>query len=315
MAKKKSKKKVVKKAAKKSSAKKTAKKKTAKKAKASKKNKPAKKKTVAKKKVTKVAKKTAKKKVAKKPAAKKTAVKKKSAAPRTEKRPRIANKPRPVHVESVEINSTPVDNNTHDHSHNDHSTADNDSGTNTKGHDHAEASSDESSSGEEEEEEGSGKPAFVAHVTRLHEGMTAPYFEGVDQNGNTVRSSDFLGKTLILYFYPKDFTDGCTTESCNLRDEYQYLSDSNYAVVGVSADDVDSHKKFSDEYQLPFPIIADSDMKIIRAYDLWGTKQLAGHIYDGIVRTTFVIDEDGVIRNVIKKVDNAHAAQQVMALA
>ncbi|MGZ3884328.1 MAG: thioredoxin-dependent thiol peroxidase [Bacteroidia bacterium] len=155
---------------------------------------------------------------------------------------------------------------------------------------------------------------FQQHMTSLHEGGTAPYFEGQDQNGNMVRSSDFLGKTLVLYFYPKDFTDGCTAEACSLRDEYQYLHNSNYAVVGVSADDVDSHKRFSDEHHLPFPIIADTDMNIIHSYDVWGQKQLAGHIYDGIVRTTFIIDPDGVIKNIVTKVDSANHAKQILDL-
>lgn len=163
-------------------------------------------------------------------------------------------------------------------------------------------------------EAGEENKPFVAHSTSLHEGSTAPYFEGVDQNGNMVRSSDFLGKTLVLYFYPKDFTDGCTAQACSLRDEYQYLHNSNYAVVGVSADDVDSHKRFSDEHHLPFPIIADTDMNIIHSYDVWGQKQLAGHIYDGIVRTTFIIDPDGVIKNIVTKVDSANHAKQILDL-
>ncbi|MGZ4098766.1 MAG: peroxiredoxin, partial [Bacteroidia bacterium] len=167
---------------------------------------------------------------------------------------------------------------------------------------------------EESSEDKSDSDRFRPHNTSLHEGMMAPYFEGRDQNGNIVRSNDFIGKTLVLYFYPKDFTEGCTAEACSLRDEYQYLGDKNYAVVGVSADDVSSHKKFSDEYNLPFPIIADVDKRIISSYDVWGPKQLAGRIYDGIVRTTFIIDTDGIIKNIITKVDNANAAQQILAL-
>jgi peroxiredoxin Q/BCP len=245
-----------------------------------------KKKVAAKKKVTakkgktvsrkKVVKKAVKKKIApKKAAPKKTA--KPAKKKNTSPKPKASKK---VHVESVKINAHPV------------------------GSNHVKASTTTAAE----------TTPFHQHVTSLHEGSTAPYFEGVDQNGNMVRSSDFLGKTLVLYFYPKDFTDGCTAEACSLRDEYQYLRNSNYAVVGVSADDMDSHKRFSDEHHLPFPIIADTDMNIIHSYDVWGQKQLAGHIYDGIVRTTFIIDPDGVIKNIITKVDSANHAQQILAV-
>jgi peroxiredoxin Q/BCP len=157
-------------------------------------------------------------------------------------------------------------------------------------------------------------PEFKQHVTSLREGMVAPYFEGLDQFGNLIRSSDYIGKTIVLYFYPKDFTEGCTAEACSLRDEYQYLENNNYVVIGVSADSVESHKEFSDELNLPFSIIADTAHNIINAYDVWGPKQLAGKIYDGIVRTTFVIDPDGIIQNVVTKVDSAHHAQQLLNL-
>lgn len=158
------------------------------------------------------------------------------------------------------------------------------------------------------------KAPFVPHATSLREGMQAPYFEGTDQHGNSVRSSDLMGKTVVLYFYPKDDTPGCTAESCSLRDEYQYMSNNNYAVVGVSADDVNSHQRFAEKYNLPFPLLADTDHNIIRAYDVWGQKMLAGNIYDGIVRTTFIIDGDGIIKNVITKVDTANHAKQVMEM-
>lgn len=158
------------------------------------------------------------------------------------------------------------------------------------------------------------QPAFVPHATSLREGMSAPYFEARDQHGNTVRSSDFMGKTIILYFYPKDDTPGCTAESCSLRDEYLHLSNSNYAVIGVSADDMDSHQRFAEKYHLPFPLLADTDRTIINAYDVWGPKEVAGNRYDGIVRTTFVIDADGIIKNVVTKVDTANHAKQIMGL-
>lgn len=158
------------------------------------------------------------------------------------------------------------------------------------------------------------KAPFVPHATSLREGMQAPYFEGTDQHGNSVRSRDLIGKTVVLYFYPKDDTPGCTAESCSLRDEYQYMSNNNYAVVGVSADDVNSHQRFAEKYNLPFPLLADTDRNIIKAYDVWGQKMMAGNIYDGIVRTTFIIDGDGIIKNVITKVDTANHAKQVMEM-
>lgn len=156
------------------------------------------------------------------------------------------------------------------------------------------------------------KAPFVAHSTSLKAGITAPYFEGKDQHGNTVRSSDLIGKTVILYFYPKDDTPGCTAEACSLRDEYQYLSNNNYAVIGVSADDEASHLKFADKFNLPFPLLADTDRSIIKAYDVWGAKQFMGKIFDGIIRTTFVIDNDGIIKDVITKVDTANHAKQIL---
>jgi len=158
---------------------------------------------------------------------------------------------------------------------------------------------------------GEHRESFTPHVTRLKAGDDAPDFSGPDQHGNTVSLSDFAEKTLVLYFYPKDDTDGCTAESCSLRDDYQHLTSSNHAVVGVSADDVESHKKFGDKYSLPFPLIADTNMDIIKAYDVWGQKRLFDHIYDGIVRTTFII-KDGKIERVITAVNTKEHAKQVM---
>lgn len=157
-------------------------------------------------------------------------------------------------------------------------------------------------------------PPFTAHQTSLVAGLRAPYFEGRDQNGNLVSSEALKGKTIILYFYPKDDTPGCTAQACSLRDEYQHLSNKNYAVVGVSADSESSHAKFADKYHLPFPLIADTDMHIIKAYDVWGAKQLMGKRYDGIVRTTFVINAEGVITEVINKVNTDQHAQQILSL-
>jgi len=155
---------------------------------------------------------------------------------------------------------------------------------------------------------------FHPHLTSLKKGDKAPYFEGVTQDGRKVSISDYKGKTIILYFYPKDDTEGCTAESCSLRNEYDYLGKQNYAVIGVSADDKDSHKKFADKYSLPFPLIADVEKKIIHDYDVWGQKQIAGNIFDGIVRTTFIIDPDGIINEVITKVDTVNHAKQILEL-
>ncbi len=156
------------------------------------------------------------------------------------------------------------------------------------------------------------KEKFVPHVTSLKPGMKAPYFEGIDQNGNKITSNDLLGRKVVLYFYPKDDTPGCTKEACNLRDNYQRLQDAGYTVIGVSADDQGSHQKFIEKYNLPFPLIADTDKNIIRAFDVWGKKQFMGKVFEGIIRTTFVIDENGIITDVITSVDVENHTQQIL---
>lgn len=158
------------------------------------------------------------------------------------------------------------------------------------------------------------KQPFSGHKTSLKRGSKAPDFAAKDQKGNTVCLSDFSGKNLVLYFYPKDDTPTCTNQACNLRDEYAYLSKENYAVVGVSADDEKSHARFAKKFSLPFPILADTDMKLIKAYDVWGQKMLFGKIYDGIVRTTFIIGPDGIIKHVINAIDAKHHARQILEL-
>lgn len=155
------------------------------------------------------------------------------------------------------------------------------------------------------------RESFTPHVTSLQAGDPAPDFSGVDQHGNTVSLSDFRDQTLVLYFYPKDDTEGCTAESCSLRDEFEHLQQENRAVVGVSADDVDSHKHFAEKYNLPFSLLADTNMDIIKAYDVWGKKRLFDSIYDGIVRTTFII-KDNTIQRVITSVDTKNHGRQVM---
>lgn len=150
------------------------------------------------------------------------------------------------------------------------------------------------------------------HITHLKAGDKAPDFKAKDQNGNLISLKDFKGKKLVLYFYPKDDTPGCTNEACNLRDNFSGLRKKGYAVVGVSADEEKKHKKFIVKYGLPFPLIADTDKKVIEAYDVWGEKQFMGRIYDGIVRTTFVINEKGKIEKVITNVKTKDHTKQIL---
>jgi len=149
-------------------------------------------------------------------------------------------------------------------------------------------------------------------MTNLKEGDKAPDFTAKDQNGDTVSLSNFKGKNLILYFYPADDTPTCTKEACNFRDNYQSLLSKGFAVVGVSLDNEKSHKKFIKKYDLPFPLLADEDKKIIEAYGVWGEKTTFGKTYMGTNRTTFVIDKDGKILKVIDKVESKNASQQVL---
>jgi peroxiredoxin Q/BCP len=151
-------------------------------------------------------------------------------------------------------------------------------------------------------------------MSELKEGMKAPDFKGIDQNGKEVKLSDFAGKKLVLYFYPKDNTPGCTAEACNLRDNYTELLDKGFAVVGISADSEKSHKGFSSKYSLPFPLIADTSKKIIDDYGVWKEKKLYGRSFLGIQRTTFIIDANGVIEKIISKVETAHHSGQIFKL-
>ncbi|MFN8115022.1 MAG: thioredoxin-dependent thiol peroxidase [Bacteroidia bacterium] len=155
---------------------------------------------------------------------------------------------------------------------------------------------------------------FTAHSTSLKVGDKAPAFSAKDQNGKTVALKDFKGKNIVLYFYPKDNTPGCTMEACSLRDEHQYLSKKNFVVLGVSADDEKMHKKFATKYDLPFSLLADTDMSIIKAYDVWGKKQFMGRIFDGIIRTTFIINDKGVISHVITDVKTKEHGKQILEL-
>jgi peroxiredoxin Q/BCP len=151
-------------------------------------------------------------------------------------------------------------------------------------------------------------------MLQLKEGIKAPLFKGIDQNGNKITLDDFKGKKLILYFYPKDNTPGCTAEACNLRDNYDTLLKSGYAIVGVSPDTEKSHKGFAGKYSLPFPLIADTTKEILNDYGVWGEKQMYGKSYFGVIRTTFVIDEKGFIEKVITKVDTSGHTEQIFNL-
>lgn len=151
-------------------------------------------------------------------------------------------------------------------------------------------------------------------MSSLTEGTKAPGFTAKDQNGNTVSLADLAGKTVILYFYPKDDTPGCTAEACSFRDNYQLLSSMGYEVVGVSVDDEKSHKKFETKYSLPFTLIADTDHKIVEDYGVWVEKNMYGKKYMGVQRSTFIINGEGVITHVIAKVDTKNSSQQVLDL-
>ena len=141
-------------------------------------------------------------------------------------------------------------------------------------------------------------------------GTPAPAFEGLDENGNTVRLTDFTGQKLVLYFYPKDSTPGCTSEACNLRDNYERFLALGYQVLGVSKDSAESHQRFIAKYDLPFHLISDPDCTILKAYEAWGVKKMYGRETMGTIRTTYVIDEQGIIVDAIGKVNTkAHTAQ------
>ena len=151
-------------------------------------------------------------------------------------------------------------------------------------------------------------------MTTLKAGDKAPNFKGINEQGNTLSLSDYKGQKLVLYFYPKDDTPGCTAEACNLRDNYQLLLKNGYAVLGVSADSPAKHLKFIAKYDLPFSLLADQDHSVLNAYGVWGPKKFMGREYDGIHRTTFVIDEKGIIEEVIQKVKTKDHASQIIRL-
>lgn len=151
-------------------------------------------------------------------------------------------------------------------------------------------------------------------MSKLNIGDKAPDFTAHDQNGNPVSLKQFKGKKVVLYFYPKDDTPGCTKEACSFRDGYNELKNAGYEVLGVSVDSVQKHKKFEEKYALPFTLVSDEAKQIVEAYGVWGKKKFMGREYMGTNRVTFVIDEKGKITNIIDKVEVSNAAEQILAL-
>ena len=149
-------------------------------------------------------------------------------------------------------------------------------------------------------------------MTSLNVGDKAPNFVALNEFGQSTSLSDFLGKKVILYFYPKDMTPGCTAESCNLGENYSLLQENGFIVLGVSPDSSKSHQKFIDKYNLPFSLIADEDKAVMKAFGVWGPKKFMGKEYDGVHRTTFIIDEDGVIEKVFSKVKTKDHTNQIL---
>lgn len=149
-------------------------------------------------------------------------------------------------------------------------------------------------------------------MTTLKIGDQAPQFSGTDQDGKSHQLADYKGKKLVVFFYPKASTPGCTTEACDLRDNFERFQANNYALLGVSADSAKAQAKFRDKYEFPFPLLADEDKSVINAFGVWGAKKFMGKEYDGIHRTTFVIDENGIITDVISDVKTKEHANQIL---
>jgi thioredoxin-dependent peroxiredoxin len=155
-------------------------------------------------------------------------------------------------------------------------------------------------------------PLGVWGMTHLTEGQKAPAFKGKDQNGNAVSLADYKGKKVVLYFYPEDDTPTCTVQACNLRDNFSLLKNKGIVVLGVSPDEEKKHKKFEAKYDLPFTLIADADHKIIDKYGVWGEKQLYGRNYMGLHRTTFLINEKGIIRKIFIKPKSKQHTEEIL---
>jgi thioredoxin-dependent peroxiredoxin len=154
----------------------------------------------------------------------------------------------------------------------------------------------------------------LAQTTKLNVGDKAPDFTSKDQNGKKIRLKDFKGKKVVLYFYPKDQTPGCTKEACSLRDNFDALTDAGYTILGVSSDDENSHKEFINKYSLPFTLVADTDKSVHQKYGVWVEKERDGKKFWGTARTTFIIDEKGIITEIIDKVDTEGHANQILKL-
>lgn len=146
----------------------------------------------------------------------------------------------------------------------------------------------------------------------LEIGNRMPDFSAADQNGNIVKSADLIGKKTVVYFYPKANTPGCTAEACSLRDNYEQFLALGYNVIGISKDSVKAQKNFSDKYTLPFPLLADTDALIIKAFGAWGEKKLYGKTYEGILRKTFFFNENGILEEIIDKVNTKNHAEQIL---
>ncbi len=146
----------------------------------------------------------------------------------------------------------------------------------------------------------------------LEIGNRMPDFSAADQNGDIVKSADLIGKKTVVYFYPKANTPGCTAEACSLRDNYERFLALGYNVIGISKDSVKAQKNFSDKYALPFPLLADTDALIIKAFGAWGEKKLYGKTYEGILRKTFIFNENGILEEIIDKVNTKNHAEQIL---
>jgi thioredoxin-dependent peroxiredoxin len=158
------------------------------------------------------------------------------------------------------------------------------------------------------------KQPFKNYVTKLNAGDKAPAFKGIDQDGKKISLAEFKGKKIILYFYPHDLTASCTIQACNLRDNYIALKKMGFEIIGVSEDEVEKHKRFEIKNGLPYRLIADEKHEVINAYDVWGKKQFMGKIFDGLVRTTFIINEKGIIEHVILRPNTKNHTAQILEL-
>lgn len=149
-------------------------------------------------------------------------------------------------------------------------------------------------------------------MTHLNVGDPAPDFKGVNENGETISLADFKGKKLVLFFYPRDNTPGCTAAACSLRDNFAALQSQGFEMLGVSPDSAEKHRKFIDKFNFPFSLIADTEQEVLKAYGVWGPKKFMGKSYVGVIRTTFIIDEKGMISEVISKVKTKTHAEQIL---